>query len=1146
MKNFLLRFGDLSNVVGNLTHDKSVVGLSLGESTLLASCLDKVCFVTDGDLEKIKKQFESLNKRVGVLDYASDDFCLHTLEFGSRGLDTQNVLFSALNGEIDVLVVTPQVCGLNFAPKKLWQTNTLKVDFNSNLDEVTSRLVSIGYTRVEKVEERGQWAKRGDVLDVFPVNSEVPFRVHFWDVEVEKITKFNVLTQFSTDKVNAFLVAPNGFTLDEKSKLSALEMLDRQLEQLKKQTFKATNPSDFEGNLGAFSHARELIKTTIPHSAWPFCSCFTEFESLSSLLSDFTFVFSEPRNLFSSFNDFSALCEENLSVNIKSGQLCALHHDVMPSLKQFVSSIKKPTLSFMSILTQNKFKEPKELINLSTEVCPHLGRDYVQFVSSLADFCGRGYRVILNVNDFTILNEIKEKIEKQVSCKVRVISTLPEARAGEISFILNPLEMSACFKSEKLLLLGFSDIHFERIKPKWDKKIVATQDEYVLPKAGDFVVHAFHGIGVCEGVKQLTVGQIKRDYVVISYKNNDKVYVPTEQMDLLGRYIGGEKPQLSSIGTNSFEKVKEHVRASVKELAFDLLSLYRKREQSKGLVMRVDDSLLREFEESFPYTPTPDQEKAFADVYSDLSSGKVMDRLVVGDVGFGKTEVALRAAFVAVMSGYQVVLIAPTTILAEQHFNTFSTRLNKYGVEVASLTRFKTTKEQEKIISDMKDGKINVLIGTHRVLSDDVSFDNLGLLILDEEQRFGVGHKDKLKTTRTDVHVLTLSATPIPRTLHMSLVGIRDITTIETPPLNRQPVQTVVSPFSYALLSTAIRREKARNGQSFVVYPRIETIEAFAHSLRLELGEGFTLAIVHGQMDKKIIESVMRRVYEGEIDVLIATTLIENGIDLPNANTLFVVGADKLGLSQLYQLRGRVGRSNKLAWAYFTYENEQKLSNEAYQRLSVLTQFTSLGSGFKIAMRDLEIRGAGDILGAKQHGQMEKVGYDLYCKLLDSSIASLKGETIPEVKPVKIDVDINAYVPKEFIPDEVERMEIYSAVANIRSDADFDRVKKNVEDKYGQVPNSISGLMAVALLKSKCAKVKAVRASVNQTQSVLFFDYSKETETMLSNVKTSNFILQRKEGTLLFKSDNSKVKKSQIWPNVFEILDKINSKFVAK
>ena len=1147
MKDFLLRFNDVAEIKQKFSEGNvSVVGLGLGEATLISSFLPKLCFVADGELEKIAKQFEALGRKVGILDYASDDFCLHTLEFGSRGLDAQNVLFSALTGEIDVLVVSPQVCGLNFAPRKLWQANSFVIDKSGklSLDDITQRLTQIGYTRVERVEERGQWAKRGDVLDVFPVNSEVPYRVHFWDVEVEKITKFNVLTQFSTENVASVYLAPNGFSLDDNGKKSAVEALDRQLVQLHKQALKASNPSDFEANLECFSRARELILSTIPHEAWQFCACFTDFVSLSELLSDFTFVFSEPRNLFSTFNSFSELCISNLDANKKSGQLCSLHHDVMPSLGRFTSSLM-PSLSFMSILTQNKFATPKNLLNFSTKVYPHLGRDYSAFCENLKEFCLQGYQVVLNVNDVSILNEFKEKVIKH-GLKVESISQIADARAGVVSFLISELELSACFTNDKLLILGAADLRFERIKPKWDKKIVAAQDEYVLPKAGDYVVHAFHGIGVCEGVKQLSVGQIKRDYVVINYKNNDKVYVPTEQMDLLGRYIGGDKPQLSSIGSNSFEKVKQHVRESVKELAFDLLSLYRKREQSKGLVMRVDDALLGEFADSFPYTPTPDQEKAILDVYSDLASGRVMDRLVVGDVGFGKTEVALRAAFVAVMSGYQVVLIAPTTILAEQHYNTFSSRLNKYGVEVASLTRFKTKKEQEEIIAKMQEGKLNVLIGTHRVLSDDVKFDNLGLLILDEEQRFGVGDKDKLKTTRTDVHVLTLSATPIPRTLHMSLVGIRDISTIETPPLNRQPVQTVVSPFSYALLSTAIRREKARNGQSFVVYPRVETIEAFTHSLRTELNNELTMAIVHGQMDKKTIEGVMKRVYNGEIDVLIATTLIENGIDLPNANTLFVVGADKLGLSQLYQLRGRVGRSNKLAWAYFTYENEQKLSNEAYQRLSVLTQFTSLGSGFKIAMRDLEIRGAGDILGAKQHGQMEKVGYDLYCKLLNSSIASLKGEEIPEIKPVKIDVDINAYVPKEFVPDEIERMEIYSAVANIRTNADFDRVNKNVLDKYGQVPNSVSGLMAVALLKSKCASVKAVRASVNKNQSILYFDYSPAMENNLVNLKSNNFSVTRKEGTLVFKCDNTKLKKSQIWPNIFDVLDKMYLKFVVK
>ena len=623
--------------------------------------------------------------------------------------------------------------------------------------------------------------------------------------------------------------------------------------------------------------------------------------------------------------------------------------------------------------------------------------------------------------------------------------------------------------------------------------------------------------------------------------------MPTEQLDLLGRYIGGEKnPQLSAIGGNAFEKVKQRVRESVKQLAFDLLKLYREREQSKGIKMEVDPAILAEFEASFPYTPTPDQQKAINDVYADLSSGKIMDRLIVGDVGYGKTEVALRAAFVAVMSGYQVALIVPTTILAEQHFNNFNSRLKNYGIEVRCLNRFRTAKEQKEIINDVKSGKVNILIGTHRVLSKDVEFYNLGLLILDEEQRFGVVDKEKLKNIKKNVHVLTLTATPIPRTLHMSLVGIRDISTIETPPLDRLPVQTIVSQFSYNLIGTALRREHARGGQSLVVYPRVENIEAFAQSLRAELGDNFRIAVAHGQMNKAMIENVMLSMYRGEIDVLVATTLIENGIDLPNANTLFVVSAEKLGLSQLYQLRGRVGRSDRLAYSYFTYMDEGKLSGTAYERLSVLMQYTALGSGFKIAMRDLEIRGAGNILGPEQHGQMEKVGYDMYCKILDSSIADLRGEKVYEAEPVKIEVDCDAYIPDEFITDKVQRMEVYSMIANIANDDDAERVTDMIADKYGSVPRAVAGLIKVALLKAKCQSVGVIRAKVLRSQGQLTFHDTEEENTLINSANLGKFSVSKRDGLAILKADSTSLEKSDMWRETFHILDNLRAKFVAK
>ncbi len=1134
------------------SHEKvSVFGFNKGERTFVSSLIKQpICYVTaeNNDLELLKKSFESMGRKVAILDYAPDDYCLHTLEFGSAGIDAQVAIFDCINKKVDTLIVTAETLNSNFAPLKVWQRNTFEICKNQDIEieKLGKMLTSVGYNRVETVDARGQWAKRGDVVDIFPLNSELPYRVHFFDTQVEKITTFNILTQFKISEVEQFCICPNGFILEESDKLDAVALIESQGKTMRKSAGKSQNSADFLANLDVLNHAKNLFQTGIPRSAWQFCAGFTDSVRLTTLLAEWTFILDQPKQIWTNLLTHLDICKQNIQAGLNSGQLANAHKNLIYSFEEIASDFESfSVLSFQSLMTQNKFVAPTKAYNIETLPVPKLGRDYQAFASSLQEFLDTGYRVVLCAGDASIAGDIAEKLARYIT--VEQISNINDVLQNRINIFVHSLALGACFIEDKLLFLGSNETRFEKVKTKWDKHIVNVTDTFTLPEQGDYVVHAIHGIGVCEGVTQLSVGGAKRDYVVVSYKNNDRLYVPTEQLDMLGRYIGGDKnPTLSSIGSNAFEKAKQRVRESVKQLAFDLLKLYRERENSKGIVMKVDSATMAEFEQSFGFTPTPDQEKAFNDVYTDLASGKIMDRLIVGDVGYGKTEVAIRASFVAVMSGYQVAVIVPTTILSEQHFNNFSARLKNYGIEVRCLNRFRSTKEQKQIIEDVANGKVNILIGTHRALSKDVKFDNLGMLVLDEEQRFGVGDKEKLKNLKKNIHVLTLSATPIPRTLHISLVGIRDITTIETPPLDRLPVQTIVSQFSYNLIGTALRREKARNGQSLVVYPRVENIEAFAQSLRAELGENYVVAVVHGQMEKDKIEEVMLEVYKGNVDVLVATTLIENGIDVPNANTLFVVSAEKLGLSQLYQLRGRVGRSDRLAWAYFTYMDEGKLTGQAYERLSVLMQYTALGSGFKIAMRDLEIRGAGNILGPEQHGQMEKVGYDMYCKLLDSSIASLKGEEVREVSPVKIEVDIDAYIPQDFITDKVQRMEVYSAIANIGGQEDYERVQNNILDKWGDMPSAVEGLCQVALLKAKCQDLGAVRASVTRAHSNIYFAQDSEFIKNLSNFNLGKFTVYKKDSLTILKTDNTGLSIDKIWQKVFQFLDNLISKYCAK
>jgi transcription-repair coupling factor (superfamily II helicase) len=613
----------------------------------------------------------------------------------------------------------------------------------------------------------------------------------------------------------------------------------------------------------------------------------------------------------------------------------------------------------------------------------------------------------------------------------------------------------------KCVVLGSDNIYLKpKVRQVTSRK--KTKAFFSAPVAGDYAVHEIHGIGKVIGNKKLTTGLGTKDYVAIAYKGGDILYVPVEQLDAISRYVGGEKePQLSKIGGKDFERIKSRVRESLKQLSFDLKKLYSERASKKGFVFECDEESEILFESAFGHEDTYDQTATSDDIRADMCSSKVMDRLVCGDVGYGKTEVALRAVFRAILNGKQAVMLAPTTILAEQHFNTAKERFKDFAVTVESLDRFKTKKQQTEVLQKLKEGKIDFIVGTHRLLSSDVEFKDLGLLVLDEEQRFGVEHKEKIKLLKNNVDTLTLTATPIPRTLHMSLSGIRDISTIKTAPKERLPVQTYVTEETDSLIVDACRREIVRGGQVFILYNRVETIYHFAEKIK-NLLPNAKITVAHGQLEERVLEKNIAEFYRGESDILLATTIIENGIDLPKANTIIVIDADKLGLSTLYQLRGRVGRSNRLAHAYFTFKREKVLSDVAYKRLSTLMEFTEMGSGFKIAMRDLEIRGAGDILGAKQHGHLDKVGYELYSKLLQEE---LEGKEEQEL--LDLDVKIGAYIPDEYIENASGRMDAYKEIASIEDEDEAKEILRSLKETYGPVPVETLRLIKIALIKRR-------------------------------------------------------------------------------
>ena len=609
-----------------------------------------------------------------------------------------------------------------------------------------------------------------------------------------------------------------------------------------------------------------------------------------------------------------------------------------------------------------------------------------------------------------------------------------------------------------------------------------------MPKVGDYVVHQIHGVGKCIGIKNLKITSVFRDYIVIEYKDGDVLYLPSENADMLSAFVGEKTPKCNKIGGTEFFKVKQKVKNSIKEMAFDLVKVYSERMNTKGFKYSKDTYLQTEFENAFPYPYTQDQVQAIKEIKKDMESSKIMDRLLCGDVGFGKTEVALNAAFKAIQDGKQVAIICPTTILCEQHYNTALSRLKNFMVNVKAINRFKTKKEQEKILYDLKEGKIDLICGTHRLFSNDVKFKDLGLIILDEEQRFGVEDKEKLKNIKKSVDVLTLSATPIPRTLYMSLVGIRDVSFLSTPPKERKKTHTAVIDYSDNLLVNACRKELERDGQILIVYNRVESITNFYAHIKSLLPD-VSIGLAHGQMSSKMLESAIYDLYSRKTQILISTVLIENGIDLPYANTLFVIDSDKLGLSQLYQLRGRIGRSNIEAYAYFSFSRNKALTEDSYKRLDAIMEFSDFGSGYKIAMRDLEIRGAGDVLGKMQHGHMEQVGYDMYVKLLNEAVSEIKGEKVEELKEIKIDIALNAYLPNTYISQNENRIDFYTKVSKLNSVEDFNLLIENTQNMYGSVPKPVEQLCMVGLIKNLAQKIHVKNIKIDEfTARIIFYE----------------------------------------------------------
>lgn len=1053
----------------------AVFGVNFAEKCLIASSvgLPVLYIVKDGLYgAKIAEELTALSGERAVYLPAKDDVLLYKSAFDRTSLFARlNALYAIKNGA--KFIVTTFQSLLQLFPSDI-PTIKIKKDEVYDIGGIVNKLVKFGYRREEFADDRATFALRGDILEINPVNGEYSYRVDFFGDEVESVFKF-----YGEDRENKTAVT-------EFEIIAATDVIvrDDEVEDIKLALRKSL--AKF-GTLAVRDDARKLVND-LEEKLDGGVPC-GELQFVMPLVKDVTDDFTTymPTNTLVVYDECKMLVD-GLTATLKDhserlltlGRAGKIFDFSARQLSDYQNLIKRLNsfreVAFQNITTSINFFNPLKTYSLRCSPVARYTANFEAIYNDVKNWKFGGYKVVICCGNDKRAESLSDELYARGCMCVRGDNV--ELKNGVAVVTSYFLPSGLIYHSAKLVLIGTGDLY---IATKENKRIKRKRgDLFQAPEVGDYAVHEVHGIGYVKGVKRITTQEGSKDYVAVEYLGGDTLYVGVDQMDKLTKYMGGgEKPKLNRIGGKEFERIKERVKASISEMTIDLKKLYKARKEKRGFAFSADDAFSEEFDEAFEFEPTEDQIQSIAEIKADMESEKVMDRLLCGDVGFGKTEVAFRAAFKAIADGKQVALVCPTTILCEQHYRAAKKRFENFGVRIESLNRFKTPAQQKKIISDLADGQISFVIGTHRLFGSDVKFHDLGLLVLDEEQRFGVEHKEKLKLLKENVDTLTMTATPIPRTLHMSLAGIRDISVINTPPNIRIPVQTYVVEESDALFKDAITRELARDGQVLVMHNRVETIYKLADKLKTLVPEA-KIIVAHGQMDAKTLEDSVMKFYDGDYNVLVATTIIENGIDLPRANTIIVTDSDKLGLSTLYQLKGRVGRSNVMAHAYFTFDREKVMSEAAYKRLSALTEFTEMGSGYKIAMRDLEIRGAGNVMGKEQHGHMDKVGYELYNKLLKESLGETKKESA-----VELDVNMDAYIPEDYISTSSSRMDCYKQIAEITTDEDDERVTRSLEEYYGKIPREVRNLILIAKLKAAAKKRGAVKIVVGAKKSYI-------------------------------------------------------------
>ena len=1072
---------------------------------------------------EIAEDFQFYDRNVVV--FPAKDLIFYQADIHGNQLTKQRiqVLRRIMESKPTTVVTTFQALMSPMMPIDLLKKRTITLFINDEIEEgdLSRQLVEMGYEKVYQVEAPGQFSIRGGIVDIFDLTQENPCRIELWGETVESIRSFDVLSQRSIEKLESISFYPaTELMIDSNSLAEGLDNIEKE----------AKNTSEIfrkkfltEEAHRVVTHVKELKEQILELRQAVNLESYINyfFEETYSFLDLFseknTCVFlDEPIRLFEHAEGIEAEFKESMMHRLEKGYVLKGQADILLPKEQILHKITKYPFAQIGLLEERRAELKTEYkFNITAKSISSYNHSFELLVKDLRRYVKTGYRIFLLSPSRTRAKRLAADLREENLTAIYTEDPYREPQAGEIITYYGNIRRGFEYPLLRYAIISESDIFGQTKKKK--KKVRQYEGtkirDFTELNIGDYVVHETHGLGIYQGIEKVEVEKVVKDYIKIEYRDGGNLYILATGLDLIQKYASADakKPKLNKLGTKEWQKTKTRVKGAVSEVAKELVELYAIRQQKQGFSFGSDTVWQREFEEMFLYEETQDQLTAIEETKADMESSRIMDRLICGDVGYGKTEIAIRAAFKAVQDSKQVAILVPTTILAQQHYNNFVQRMKDFPVRIDLMSRFRSRAEQNATVKDLRKGLVDIVIGTHRILSKDLEFKDLGLLIVDEEQRFGVGHKEKIKQLKDDVDVLTLTATPIPRTLHMSLIGIRDMSVLEEAPNERLPIQTYVCEYNEEMVREAIVRELTRGGQVYYVYNRVNTIADMAGFISNLVPEA-NVTFAHGQMKEQELEKIMYDFMSGEIDVLVSTTIIETGLDISNVNTMIIHDSDQMGLSQLYQLRGRVGRSNRVAYAFFMYQKNKVLKEVAEKRLQAIREFTDLGSGFRIAMKDLEIRGAGNLLGKKQHGHMEAVGYDLYCKMLNEAVKNLKGLPVElEDFSTLVDLDVDAYIPSSYIMNEVQKLDIYKRIASVENMAESEEMRQELMDRFGEVPSSVENLLRIALIRV-AAHRNFVTEIKGKNERILF--YMKPN----ANLKIENLplLLENFQGKLTF------------------------------